>query len=70
MSTGGMSIKSAEDLSTGTNVEISFALMTLPRVTVKGNVSWRKTKSIGVRFDAGDPRRMLVKSWVDSYLGH
>lgn len=70
MSTGGMSIKTAEELTAGTNVELSFSLLTLPRVTVKGNVSWRKTKSVGVRFDATDNRRMLVKSWIDSYLGH
>ena len=35
ISSGGMSIKSAEDFSIGTNVEISFALMTLPRVNLK-----------------------------------
>ena len=68
MSTGGMSIKTAEDFTTGTNVEISFALMTLPRVNVKGIVSWNKTKSLGVRFDPADERRLRVKTWIDSYL--
>jgi Tfp pilus assembly protein PilZ len=68
MSTGGMSIKSPEDFSIGTNVEVSFALMTLPRVNVKGIVSWRKPKSLGVRFDSADERRQKVKTWIDSYL--
>jgi Tfp pilus assembly protein PilZ len=68
MSTGGMSIKSGEDFTIGTNVEISFALMTLPRVNVKGIVSWNKPKSLGVRFDANDDRRLKVKTWIDSYL--
>jgi hypothetical protein len=50
------------------NVEVSFSLMTLPRVNVRGVVSWRKPKSFGVRFDAADERRQKVKIWIDSYL--
>jgi Tfp pilus assembly protein PilZ len=68
MSTGGMSLKSSEDFSIGTNVEVSFSLMTLPRVNVRAVVSWRKPKSLGVRFDAADERRQKVKIWIDSYL--
>jgi len=68
MSSGGMSLKSHEDFSVGTNVEISFALMTLPRVNVKGTISWRKPKSVGVRFDATDERRHNIKRWIESYL--
>jgi hypothetical protein len=68
ISSGGMSLKSSEELALHTNVEISLALMTLPRVTVRGVVSWRKPKSYGVRFDAADERRHNVKKWIDSYL--
>ena len=68
ISSGGMSLKTSEELTLHTNVEISFALMTLPRVTVRGVVSWRKPKSYGVRFDAADERRHTVKKWIDSYL--
>ena len=68
ISTGGMSLKSGEDFSIGTNVEISFSLMTLPRVNVRGVVCWRKPKSLGVRFDATDDRRQKIKIWIDSYL--
>lgn len=68
ISSGGMSLKTSEELTLHTNVEISFALVTLPRVTVRGVVSWRKPKSYGVRFDAADERRHSVKKWIDSYL--
>jgi len=68
MSSGGMSLKSPEEFNIGANVEVSFALMTLPRVNLKGVVSWRKPKSIGVRFDPADDRRRKLKLWIDSYL--
>ena len=68
MSSGGMSLKSAEEVSIGTSVEIGFSLMTLPRINVRGVVSWRKGKSFGVRFDINDDRRQKVKLWIDSYL--
>jgi hypothetical protein len=68
MSSGGMSLKSAEEVSIGTSVEIGFSLMTLPRINVRGVVSWRKAKSFGVRFDINDDRRQKVKLWIDSYL--
>src|SRR5215471_9806328 len=54
MSSGGMSVKSPEDFSIGTAVEVSFSLMTLPRVNLRAAVSWRKPKSFGVRFDPND----------------
>jgi PilZ domain len=68
VSSGGMSLKSAEDLHIGASVEVSFALLTLPRVWVRSAVSWRKGKSFGVRFDANDDRRQKVKEWIDAYL--
>jgi hypothetical protein len=68
ISSGGMSLKSAEDMPSGTNVEISFSLLTLPRVNVRGVVTWRKTKSFGIRFDSADERRQKIKSWVDGCL--
>jgi hypothetical protein len=70
ISSGGMSLRSGEDVSPGHNVEISFALLTLPRIWVRGTVSWRMpgNKTFGVRFDAQDERRLRVKEWIDSYL--
>src|ERR1700732_174422 len=68
ISSGGMSLKSSEDMPSGTNIEISFSLLTLPRVTLRGVVTWRKTKPSGVRFDPADDRRHKVKVWIDAYL--
>jgi len=70
LSSGGMSLKTPIELSTGIKVEISFALLTLPRTWVRATVSWVKqaNKVIGVRFDPLDDRRLRIKEWVDSYL--
>ena len=69
ISTGGMSVKSPEDVSPGTEVEVSFALLTLPRIWVRAQVSWRKpNKTFGVRFDAKDDRRFRIKEWIEAYL--
>lgn len=69
LSSGGMSMRSEEDISTGTAVEISFALLTLPRIWVRGTVSWRKpNKRFGVRFDPQDERRARIKEWIEAYL--
>jgi hypothetical protein len=68
ISSGGISLKSSEEIPAGANVEISFSLLTLPRVTIRGAVTWRKSKSFGVRFDSADERRRKVKEWIDGYL--
>jgi hypothetical protein len=68
VSSGGMSVKCSEDMPPGTSVEVSFALLTLPRVWIRGSVSWKKPKSFGVRFEPSDERRQKLKSWIDSYL--
>jgi len=68
VSSGGMSLKSSEDMPAGTNVEISFSLLTLPRVTIRAVVTWRKAKSFGLRFEPGDDRRHKIKGWIDAYL--
>ena len=69
ISTGGMSVKSPEDVQPGMAVEVSFALLTLPRIWVRANVSWRKPdKTFGVRFDAKDDRRLRIKEWIEAYL--
>jgi hypothetical protein len=68
ISSGGMSLKSSEDLAQGMAVEVSLALLTLPRVTVRGAVTWKKAKSFGVHFDTADERRQRLKTWINSYL--
>ena len=69
LSSGGMSMRSTADLSVGEPVEISFSLLTLPRVRVRGRVSWRNQagKSFGVRFESQDERRRRIKEWVDAF---
>jgi hypothetical protein len=68
LSSGGMSMKSNEELGVGVNVEISFALLTLPRTLVKGTVCWKGKNVFGVRFDPQDDRRLRIKEWVEAYL--
>jgi hypothetical protein len=69
ISSGGMSLKGNQVLEPGTAVEVSFSLLTLPRVWVRGNVSWKKpNKTFGVRFDSTDERRQRLKEWIVGYL--
>jgi len=70
LSSGGMSLKSGEEIAPGLPVEVSFALLTLPRIWIRGTVSWVKpaSKMFGIRFDPQDERRLRIKEWVDSYL--
>jgi PilZ domain len=70
ISSGGMSLRTGEDIDAGQPVEISFALLTLPRIWVRGVVTWRKPsmKTMGIRFDASDERRLRIKEWVDAYF--
>jgi PilZ domain len=70
VSSGGMSLKSGEEVAPGLPVELSFALLTLPRIWIRGTVSWTKpaNKTFGVRFDPRDERRLRIKEWVDAYL--
>ncbi len=69
-SSGGMSMKCSEELTPGTEIEVSFALLTLPRIWVRGTVTWRKNleKTFGIRFDPQDERRIRIKEWIDAYL--
>jgi len=69
ISTGGMSLRCNQAPEPGMQVEVSFTLLTLPRVWIRGSVAWRKSaKSFGVRFDPTDNRRMRLKEWITSYL--
>jgi hypothetical protein len=69
ISSGGMSLKSNQVPEQGSLVEVSFSLLTLPRVWVRGHVTWRKSnKSFGIRFDLTDERRQRVKEWIVGYL--
>jgi len=69
ISSGGMSLKSNHPPDPGSMVEVSFSLLTLPRVWVRGNVAWKKSnKTFGIRFDTTDDRRQRLKEWITGYL--
>jgi hypothetical protein len=69
ISLGGMSLKGHHVPEEGAQVEVSFSLLTLPRVWVRGQVTWRKSnKSFGIRFDSTDERRQRLKEWIAAYL--
>ena len=70
ISAGGMSLRGGEELALGQSIEISFALLTLPRIWVRSTVSWRNpnNQAFGIRFDTQDERRVQIKKWIDSYL--
>jgi len=70
VSSGGMSLRGAEDIAVGQSGEVSFALLTLPRIWVRCAVTWRNMggKTFGIRFDNQDERRFRIKEWIDAYL--
>lgn len=70
ISSGGMSMKSADEVTAGSPAEISFALLTLPRIWVRGTTTWQnpRTKSFGFKFDPSDDRRLRIKEWIEAYL--
>jgi PilZ domain len=69
ISSGGMSLKCNFPPEPGSAVEVSFSLLTLPRIWVKGSVAWKKpNKTFGVRFDPTDDRRRRLKEWISGYL--
>ncbi|HYW40289.1 MAG TPA: PilZ domain-containing protein [Terriglobales bacterium] len=69
ISSGGMSLKGSHVPELGSLVEVSFSLLTLPRVWVRGRVTWKKpNKSFGIRFDPTDERRQRLKEWIVAYL--
>jgi len=64
-----MSLKGNHVPDLGGLVEVSFSLLTLPRVWVRGQVTWIKAnKTFGIRFDATDERRTRLKEWIVAYL--
>lgn len=69
VSSGGMSLKGNHVPEPGAALEVSFSLLTLPRVWVRGQVTWKKAnKTFGVRFDPTDDRRQRLKEWIVAYL--
>lgn len=70
VSAGGMSLKTPFRAAPPTAVEVEFTLPDSQHLAVGANVCWqREPDLLGVRFEAGDQRRLAVKKWIDDYLG-
>lgn len=70
VSAGGMSLKTQFRAAPPTAVEAEFTLPDSQHLAVGANVCWqREPDLLGVRFEAGDQRRLAVKKWIDDYLG-
>src|SRR3984885_8904532 len=67
LSSGGMSLKSSEDMPSGTNVEVSFSLLPLPRVNFLAMLRWPKSKLFRFPLDPPDDFRQKNKEWIDGY---
>jgi len=68
ISSGGMSLKGNLAPGPGSLVEVSFSLLTLPRVSLRGRVTWSNDRNFGIGFDRTDGRRQRVKEWIEAYL--
>ena len=70
LSGGGMSMSTKQSFKIGQTAEISFTLPNSKLLTCSATVSWidSEDQSIGVRFDAADERRSLIKRWIEDYL--
>ena len=68
LSSGGMSVTSEQEFSVGTQLQVSFALLTLPRTTLRAMVCWRAKNNYGLRFDPTDDNRRRLREWVQAYL--
>lgn len=70
VSAGGMSLKTQFRAAPPTAVEMEFTLPDTQHLAVGASVCWqREPDLLGVRFEAGDQRRLAVKKWIDDYLG-
>ena len=69
VSYGGMSVITPTRISVDHAGEVSFTLPTGTRVKVGATVLWRhEPELIGLRFEAGDDRRLQIRPWIDDYL--
>jgi len=68
---GGMSARTESKLSCGEAVECSFGLPGREKhLHCNATISWTRPDMglIGIRFDTSDPRRQLIKAWIEEYL--
>lgn len=71
LSSGGMSARTESKLACGEAVECSCRLPGHEKHLVcNATICWTRPEKglIGVRFDTSDPRRHLIKEWLEEYL--
>lgn len=70
VSSGGMSVRSTNPLSSKDPVRISARLPGLENLDVRAFICWARPaeKIYGLRFDPSDQRRLQVRRWIDQYL--
>jgi hypothetical protein len=69
VSYGGMSVITATKVSVDHTGEVSFVLPNDTCIKVGATVLWRhEPELVGLRFEAGDDRRLQIRPWIDDYL--
>jgi hypothetical protein len=70
VSSGGMSVRSTNPLTSADAVRVSARLPGLDHLDVRAFVCWARQaeKLYGLRFDPSDQRRLQVRRWIDQYL--
>ena len=70
VSSGGMSLESSDLLPGKSKVEVRFQLPGEDEVSMPAEICWRREPSstLGVRFDAQDVRRQVVRNWIEQYM--
>ena len=70
ISGGGMSMRGETLPPLGEKVQVKFDLPNRPGMDISAIVCWAREHDhmFGVRFEAGDSRRLPVKDWIDEYL--
>ena len=70
VSSGGMSVRSPNPLSSTDSVRVSARLPGLDNLDVRAFICWARPaeKVYGLRFDPSDQRRLQVRRWIDQYL--
>lgn len=71
VSAGGLSVRVPRSLAVPQTVTASFELPGAGVINVRSVVSWMRQHedSAGLRFDPEDPQRLVVRQWIEDYLG-
>ena len=70
VSSGGMSVRSLNPISSADPGRITARLPGLERLELRAFICWSRPadKVYGLRFDPTDARRLEVRRWIDQYL--